>query len=777
MYWKSSLTLLAATLLATSAAAQEPAHPVPASSGSALPAVQPPGRPAIGLALEGGGALGLAHIGVLEWLEEHHIPVDRISGTSMGSLVGALYAAGSTPAQMHALATSDAFSSVFTLQTPYADESFRRRQDRRDISALLTVGLRHHLFLRNAVFSDRGVNEFLTSNLPNDNSQELDFNQLPIPFRCVATDLNTLSPVTLASGPLPQAVRASISIPGVFSPVQDRNGHYLVDGGILDNLPTDVLKRDLHADVIIAIYLDDLSNSSPDTSSILGVVNRAFSAGVQRNVEEARRLADVVVNVPLNGYAATDYAHAAPLIDAGYKAAEQNRAALLHYALDADGWKIYLDARERRRSPQPGILRQVRVEGGEPGAVREVLRDMKPIEGRPIAPDSTLDALKHIQSNEEISATWETFAPAPASAAPPAPDARVSGPSSPGTPVPGQTASGAPTPDTGILVRLSNDPTGPPYLLVGAELASTTSNISRAEMTLRLIDQNLGGFGSELRSSARVGYMTDLSAEYYRLLTPGGYFIEPRAGILREPVYIWADQKRIAERLLQNLDAGVDAGRTFSNQLQISAQWRAEDTRWSLTTGTGGGPYITGTAQTGLLNIKIDKAAAGVVSPNGFRLSASAGALYHAVASSNAPLVKLNFNTTRSWKEANLIGINGEVNSYLRANVAQPYLFTLGGPMRLSASSFDEYRGTDTYLASAGYMRRIAALPTGLGQGLYAAIGYEAGEIWSVQSKAILRQDGMTGLVASTPIGLVTFGISVGDAGHRKVFVTLGRWF
>ena len=97
--------------------------------------------------------------------------------------------------------------------------------------------------------------------------------------------------------------------------------------------------------------------------------------------------------------------------------------------------------------------------------------------------------------------------------------------------------------------------------------------------------------------------------------------------------------------------------------------------------------------------------------------------------------------------------------------------------MRLSASSFDEYRGTDTYLASAGYMRRIAALPTGLGQGLYAAIGYEAGEIWSVQSKAILRQDGMTGLVASTPIGLVTFGISVGDAGHRKVFVTLGRWF
>ena len=97
--------------------------------------------------------------------------------------------------------------------------------------------------------------------------------------------------------------------------------------------------------------------------------------------------------------------------------------------------------------------------------------------------------------------------------------------------------------------------------------------------------------------------------------------------------------------------------------------------------------------------------------------------------------------------------------------------------MRLSASSFDEFRGTDTYLTSAGYMRRIAALPTGLGQGLYGAFGYEAGEIWSVQAHAILRQDGMTGLIASTPIGLVTFGVSVGDAGRRKVFVTLGRWF
>ena len=180
MRWKFASTLLAASLLLTAAAAQQPAQIAPSPSGSALPAVQPTGRAAVGVALEGGGALGLAHIGVLQWLEEHHVPVDRISGTSMGALVGAFYATGSTPAEMRALAVSDAFSRVFTLQTPYSDLSFRRRQDRRELPQAFTIGLRHHLTLRNALLTDRGVNEFLAGNLPGYNRQPLDYDQLPI---------------------------------------------------------------------------------------------------------------------------------------------------------------------------------------------------------------------------------------------------------------------------------------------------------------------------------------------------------------------------------------------------------------------------------------------------------------------------------------------------------------------------------------------------------------------------------------------------------------------
>ena len=768
---KVNFILLGIFLLVSLAPAQHPPPPTSPSDAqqsvtrqplpqSALPPVVPANRPAIGLALEGGGALGLAHIGVIQWFEDHRIPIDRIAGTSMGALVAATYATGHTPAEMRALATSSDFTNIFTLQTPYVDSSFRRRQDRRQTPSVLTVGLAHGAQLRNAVLTDRGVNQFLATNLLAYTQPQLDYNHLPIPFRCVATDLNTFEPVTFSSGSLAQAVRASISIPGVFSPVQDSTGHFLADGGIVDNLPTDVLRNDLHAGVVIAIRLQDAQLGPGDVSSIVGVLNRAFSVGIVRNVNRAVQLADIVVNVPVADYSGADYTKGGQLIHEGYLAADANSKSLLPYALSPQDWAAYLADRAQRRQPQPGVLRQVRVDGGQPGAQQQVEADLKPLEGQPISAANTQTALNPVQSNGVYSASYQTFSAQPASATGAAP-----------------AGAGAENPDGGILVHLSKDPTGPPYLLISPELAAETSNITRMELSLRFVDQDLGGYGSELRANGDVGYKTVLNAEYYRLLTPGGFFIEPRAGVVRAPVYIWANQKRVAERLEQNLDAGVEAGRTIGNWLQIAATWRAEDTRWGLTTGSGGGPYLSGTAQEGLLHINIDRETSSTVSPSGFRLSAAAGAFYHAQSSANAPLVMASAARTWQWKATNIFALTGDVNSYLRANVAQPYRFTLGGPRMLSASSMDEYRGTDTYLARAGYLHRLAALPTGLGEGLYGVFGYEAGQIWSPETRAILRQDVTAGLLAATPIGSISVGGAIGDAGHRKFFITIGRLF
>jgi NTE family protein len=720
----------------------------------ALPAPVPAGRPTIGLALEGGGALGLAHVGVLQWMEDHRIPVDRIAGTSMGSLVGGLYASGLTPVELRALATGNAFQSVFTLQTPYADASFRRRQDRRELPGALTAGLRHGFLLSNALIDDRGVDAFLATNMAAYNSSTLDFDRMPIPFRCVATDLNTLGPVVFSSGPLPSAVRASISIPGVFPPVVDSRGHALVDGGIMDNLPADIARNDLHADVVIAIHLDDGGAvGGVDTSSIVGVLNRAFSAGIYRNVQQSMKAADLVISIPVGAYSGTDYNKGGQLIHEGYLAAERNRAALLPYALAPDAWAAHLAARRARIHPQPGLLRAVRVEGGTPVARASATADVAQLEGKPIATNATLDALKPIQSNGDYAAGYETYL-----AAPPAPGA-------------------TPAPDDALLVRLTRDPKGPPFLLLAPVIASATSNPQRVALDLRLIDQDLGGFGSELRASARLGTVSNLSGEYFRRLSTSGWYLQPMGAASRQPVYIWVNQKRVAERSQQDLSGGLEFGRTFSNTAQVAIQWRAQQTHWALVTGSGGGPAFSGAAQTGQLRVVIDHTQSSTISPHGWRLVATGGALYNAVDSANAPLAQLSFGATHSWRDANVFGIGTDVNTAFRANIADPFRFTLGGPLRLSASSFDEFRGTDTYLARAGYLRRLAALPTGLGQGLYATFAYEAGQVWSPEEHAILRQDGMVGLVGATPVGLLTVGFSAGDAGHRKLFLTLGRWF
>jgi NTE family protein len=706
----------------------------------------PAPRQVVGLSLEGGGALGIAHIGVLQWLEEHRVPVDRIDGTSMGSLIGGLYASGRSLQQIRQLAVGNDLASVFSLEAPYTSISFRRRQDRRDAPSILTVGLKGKVGLRNALLTDSGLNQLLNRELFNYNDSDLDFDRLPIPFRCVATDLTTLEPVIFRGGPLPQAVRASVSIPGVFPPVKSANGHFLVDGGIVDNLPTGVLRRELHAEVVIAVHLETGAMTTSDIGSIVNVLNRAFSAGVALNEAQSKQLADIVLNVPLEKYSTTSYDKTEELIKAGYATAEANRAALLRYALPEDEWQQHLAARAARERPAPGILRAVRVEGGNPGATREVENNLKSAEGKPLSTSATRQGLRDVQSDGSYTANYETYAL--------------------------ERGEGA-----GILVHLREDPTGPPFLLIAPEVATSTSNINRSELSLRLVDQGLGGYGSEFRATARVGYLTDLSAEYYRLLTPSGFFVEPQVRVLRQPVYIWANQKRVAERFQQNLEMRLMAGRTFGNSVQVAAEWKGIDTHWSLRTGADGGPYLSGTAQTGLLHLLVDKMSSDTISPNGTRFSLAAGALYHAVDSDNAPLVVAAWARTHSLGEKNILALGANINSYLRTRVAEPYRFTLGGPQRLFASSFDEYRGTDTVLARAGLLHRIAALPTGIGQGLYTALGYEAGGIWSPDQRAILRQDGVLGLVATTPVGSVTVGVSVGDAGHRKVFLSIGRWF
>ena len=322
-----------------------------------FPAVLPAGRQSIGLVLEGGGALGLAHIGVLEWFEENRIPVDRMAGTSMGALVGGLYASGESVAEIQQIATGSALTDVFLFQDAHENLNFRRRQDQREFPHGTTLGLKGGVRFRNALLTDSGLNTFLYASFATQNRNDTDFDQMPIPFRCVATDLNTLESVVFESGPLPQAIRATISIPGIFSPVIYR-GHYLIDGAITNNLPTDVVKKDLNADVVIAVHLQSSDFSESDVDSLVGIFTRALVAGSTRSEREGKKLADILLSARTDTFSTMDYDKADQLIQMGHqKAAEEQRSQLMKYQLSEADWKIYLADRNSRIRSLPAVYK------------------------------------------------------------------------------------------------------------------------------------------------------------------------------------------------------------------------------------------------------------------------------------------------------------------------------------------------------------------------------------------------------------------------------------
>ena len=235
------------------------------STAQEVPTPGPAGRPKLGLVLEGGGALGLAHIGVLQWMEEHRIPVSYVAGTSMGGLVGGIYATGRSPAEVKEITNGINWDDVLRGQTPFQDLSFRRKQDEHEVPNSLEFGLTKGLQFPGGFNSGQQVSLILDKvALPY--SELTSFNDLPIPFACVATDLVSGKPHVFRSGPVALALRSTMSLPGIFTPVRTGD-HIYADGGLLNNIPIDVAKE-MGADITIRHPSGDGTKLSPTASTL-----------------------------------------------------------------------------------------------------------------------------------------------------------------------------------------------------------------------------------------------------------------------------------------------------------------------------------------------------------------------------------------------------------------------------------------------------------------------------------------------------------------------------
>src|SRR5882762_5962959 len=328
------------------ASPQAPGNPVVAETKTT-----PQPRPKIGVALEGGGAMGLAHIGVLKWFEEHHIPVDYIAGTSMGGLVAGFYATGMNPDELKTLIEGLDWRNILGDRTPYEDLSFRRKEDQRAYPNSLIFGLRRGLSVPAGLNAGHQIGLIIDRvALP---YYELPaFDELPVPFRCVATDLVSGKPYVFKDGSLAVALRATMSIPGAFSPVHEGQAVF-VDGGLMNNLPTDVV-RQMGADIVIGVHLERAPVEANDIQSIFKVLEQSVRVVLAENEVRSLARADAVVSVPLSEFGSTDYQKSGPIMQKGYEATNDRSRLLAAFALDDANWQEYL--RERAARGRTGLL-------------------------------------------------------------------------------------------------------------------------------------------------------------------------------------------------------------------------------------------------------------------------------------------------------------------------------------------------------------------------------------------------------------------------------------
>ena len=311
-------------------------------------------RPRIGLVLSGGGARGAAHIGVLKVLEDLHVPIDAIAGTSMGAVVGGLYASGFSARDIERIVSTLNWQDAFKDRPPREELTFRRKQEDQNFLVKFPLGLRSGKFLLpKGLIQGQKLNQTLRKlTLPI--ARITDFDQLPTPFRAVATDLETGDAVIIGSGDLTSAMRASLSAPGVFSPVE-RDGRLLVDGGLSENLPVDVA-RAMNVDVLIVVDVGfpllkrDKLNSAPVIS------NQMLAILVRRDSDRQRASLtsrDIVIDPALGDASSFDFGIVQRAIDTGEKAALEATQSLSAYSISQDDYSVYTVRREDMRRGAP----------------------------------------------------------------------------------------------------------------------------------------------------------------------------------------------------------------------------------------------------------------------------------------------------------------------------------------------------------------------------------------------------------------------------------------
>ncbi|HLK04132.1 MAG TPA: patatin-like phospholipase family protein [Candidatus Acidoferrum sp.] len=729
-----ALFILSALPFATGAVAQTPDSPPLATKA----------RPKIGVALEGGGALGLAHIGVLQWFEDHHIPVDYVAGTSMGGLVGGFYATGKSPQELKQIVEAQNWDVIIGGATPYEDLSYRRKEDSRAFQNKIVLGLKNGLSLPAGLNAGQGITLLIDRETVS-YSKLNSFDDLPIPFRCVATDLVSGKEEVFGQGSLPKALRATMSIPGLFSPVRDGEKVY-VDGGLVGNLPTEVVRK-MGADVVIAVHLETAPAKPEEIQSLFSVLGRSVDVVIRENELRGLSGADLIVNVNLREFTSMDYPKAETIINKGAVAAQAKQQILSPYSLDDATWTDYLNHRAARKRTDVPVPQFVKVEGTDASTAKHMEEFLASLAGKPIDNAKMDKLLTRLTGLGKFDSVGYQIADRD-----------------------GQ---------SGLVITVHEKNYAPPYLQLGFQVDGSESGDVNFTQAARLTVQDKAGYRSEWRTDILFGNTYGLSSELYRPVSAmSRWFVAPHGSVSDTNFKIYRMNDPLAEYRVGRASIGGDVGFGFSRFTQIRAGYEVGYLDAKLRLGTPEFSSISGRTGNFRLAMLTDHTDDPIIPRRGYRFDT----LFRFVDTSpgtteNFPSMEMRLGYFQPVSKAGSIFFTAEGASTFGFNHTGIPQYFLGGPGRLSAYGSNELLGNQYYVFRSGYLHELFTLPPFVGRKIYASASFEFGKMYGFPNQSAFPADAAAGVVAETALGPIFLGGSVGDSGHQKWFFQLGRVF
>lgn len=715
-----------------------------ASSGASSNKQNKP-RPKIGLALSGGGARGAAHIGILKVLEENRIPIDYIASTSMGSIVGGMYASGMSVAEIETFMKEVDWVEVFLDDTPRPDRSFRRKRD-------------DDLYLIRSKLGISGAGlQFPAGALQGQNIDLLlkrymlpvvtirDFDDLSIPYRAIATDIATGQTVVLESGDLARAIRTSMSLPAVLAP-QELDGRLLVDGGVSNNLPVDVV-RDMGADVVIAIDISTPLMEREKLNSVLVIITQLTSIITQRNSQlqiESLGESDIFLQPDLGDIATLTRGRAGEAIDIGEKAAVAILGELVPLTLSEEEYREHLEARRKRDTTLPTID-EVRIVNQSRLGDDAIARMIHAKPGRVFDVDQMEQDLGEIYGLELFESAYYDI-----------------------TDEAGRTV---------LTVTVRERAWGPNYLQFGIAISGDFHGTNRFNVAAAYLRTAINRRGGEWRTGVQIGQSPGAYTEIYQPIDYGArWFVEPRLWGNSESVFAFDTKgNKLAEFRVTRWGGEFAAGRNLGTWAEVRGGIAHESGESTVRVGDPALPdrsFDTGDA---FLQFYVDELDDLGFPTSGGRVRVRATAGREELGSDGdfeQGTVDAQYACTRGRNTA-LFGLIYETTR--ESNAPAQNRFRLGGFTQLSGLVQNELAGQRAALLSGAFYRRLGNsdfVP------MYAGITMEYGNVFPDKARMKLDNGIFAGSIFAgldTPIGPVYLAWGHAEGGRDNVYFFLGQ--